>query len=169
MKSIGKCHSTSTGQFLVWRFPISAFYGHGAVGADTGVREKNTHREKKMHGNMSFQSTKSGAGWWFSLWDCRARACAKGMFFSQTPVGHAGRAQRDIEDEDRLVALPCPCIASVLPGAAFIPAPHSCQPNNTSMNNTPLIGILRAPLFKGPLIRSLYVLTLPYLANFLYK
>ena len=42
--------------------------------------------ENTTHCNISFQSTKSGAGEQFLLLDCRARACAKGMFFSQTPV-----------------------------------------------------------------------------------
>ena len=36
--------------------------------------------------HISFQSTQSGAGEQFLLLDCRARACAKRTFFSQTPV-----------------------------------------------------------------------------------
>ena len=38
---------------------------------------KNTPPENNTHWNVSFQSTISGAGEQFLLWDCRARACAK--------------------------------------------------------------------------------------------
>ena len=59
------------------RFPLHA---------PSGVCEKNTPPEKNTCGKISFQSTKSGAGEQFLLQDCRARACAKGTLFSQTPV-----------------------------------------------------------------------------------
>ena len=42
-----------------------------------GVCEKNTPPEKNTRWTTSFQSTKSGAGLQFLLWDCRARACAQ--------------------------------------------------------------------------------------------
>ena len=48
--------------------------------------KENTSRENNSHWNIGFQSTKSGAGEQFLLLDCRARACAKGVLFSQTPV-----------------------------------------------------------------------------------
>ena len=48
--------------------------------------KKNTPPEFVIHGHMSFQSTKSGAGLQFLLRDCRARACSKREFVSQTPV-----------------------------------------------------------------------------------
>ena len=54
------------------------------MGYDTGVCGQINPWEKNTHGNMSCQSTKSGAGLQFLLWDCRARACAKGVFFTDT-------------------------------------------------------------------------------------
>ena len=47
---------------------------------------KNTPPEKNTQWSTSFQSTESGAGKQFLLLDCRARACAKAAFCSQTPV-----------------------------------------------------------------------------------
>ena len=53
----------------------------------TGVCEKITPTEEYAEWNISFQSTQSGAGEWFLLLDCRARACAKGVFlFTDTGV-----------------------------------------------------------------------------------
>ena len=43
--------------------------------------KKHTPPEKNRHWNISFQSTKSGAGWQFPPLDCRARARLKGMCF----------------------------------------------------------------------------------------
>ena len=53
---------------------------------NTGVREKNTPPDKKTRENTSFENNESGAGEQLLLLDCRARACAKGVFISQTPV-----------------------------------------------------------------------------------
>ena len=47
--------------------------------------KKNTPREKKTCGTISFRSTKSGSGEQFLLQDCRAKAGTKGVLFSQTP------------------------------------------------------------------------------------
>ena len=52
---------------------------------NAGVCEKIT-LENNTHWNISYESTTSGAGEPFLLLDCRARACAKGVMFSQTPV-----------------------------------------------------------------------------------
>ena len=52
----------------------------------TGACEKNTPPKKKTREVISFENAKSGAGEQFLLLDCRARACAKGVFISQTPV-----------------------------------------------------------------------------------
>ena len=54
-----------------------------------GVCEKDTPPEKSTHWNSSFQNTKSGAGEQFLLLDCRARACAKGLFFFHTHRYHS--------------------------------------------------------------------------------
>ena len=48
--------------------------------------EKNTPLEKSTCGSTSFRSAKSGATLQFLLPICRAEACAKGAFVSQTPV-----------------------------------------------------------------------------------
>ena len=45
------------------------------------VKKKPAPREKNTRWSISFQSTKSGAGLQSLLWDCRARACAEGVFF----------------------------------------------------------------------------------------
>ena len=47
---------------------------------------KKTLLENDARWNISFHSTESGAGEEFPLLDFRARACAKGVFLSQTPV-----------------------------------------------------------------------------------
>ena len=47
---------------------------------------QNTPPERSTHWNISPQGTESGAGEQFLLLDCSARACAKGVVFSQTPV-----------------------------------------------------------------------------------
>ena len=52
--------------------------------------EKHTPPEKHTHWNASFQSIKSCAGLQSLLPDCRARACKRGVFFSQTPVSLGG-------------------------------------------------------------------------------
>ena len=67
-------------------FLTSVFRGIWITRIYTGVCEKNTPRENDAHWNVSLQSTRSGAGEQFLLLDCRARACAEGLFFSQTPV-----------------------------------------------------------------------------------
>ena len=53
----------------------------------TGVCEIQTPPEKRTRENVGFESAKSVAGEQLSLLDCRARACAKGVLISQTPVG----------------------------------------------------------------------------------
>ena len=58
-------------------------------GIQIDVCEKNTPPEKKTCRKNSFQNTELGGGQQFLLLDCRARACTKGVFFSQTPVGPA--------------------------------------------------------------------------------
>ena len=65
-----------------------------SCGRNTGVCEKSTPPEKSTHRNTSFQSTKSGAGEQFLLLHCRARACAKGFVFLQTPVGVSSEKQQ---------------------------------------------------------------------------
>ena len=52
----------------------------------TVVCDKSTPPEKNSHRNISFRSTESGAGEQFVLPHCRARACTRGVVFSQTPV-----------------------------------------------------------------------------------
>ena len=49
------------------------------------VCEQNISPERRTQRNISFQNTKSGAGEQFLLQDCRARACAKGVFFHRHP------------------------------------------------------------------------------------
>ena len=71
---------------------------------------KNTLPENDKHRNVSFQIANSGAGMQFLLMDCRARACAKGIFLSQTPVESDGRGLREAghrqpgNDEDSFAA-----------------------------------------------------------------
>ena len=69
---------------------------------DTGVREKNTPPDWRTLGRTSLKNTKSGAGEQSRLPLCGAKARAKGLFFSQTPVattagagGSAGILPRD--------------------------------------------------------------------------
>ena len=45
-----------------------------------------TAPEKKTSEHIHFENAKSGAGEQLLLLDCRARACAKGVFMSQTPI-----------------------------------------------------------------------------------
>ena len=52
----------------------------------TGVCEKNTPPEKRTLGKIGFRSTKSGAGEQFLPLECKAKACAKAVSFSETPV-----------------------------------------------------------------------------------
>ena len=52
----------------------------------TVVCEKNTPPEKKTREHIGFGNTKSQAGEQLLLLDGRARACAKGVSISQTPV-----------------------------------------------------------------------------------
>ena len=69
-----------------YRLTMRGSLTRGPLKVPTGVCEKNTPREKNTHWNVSVQSTKSGAGLQFLLWDCRAEACAKGIICSQAPV-----------------------------------------------------------------------------------
>ena len=55
--------------------------------------EQNTPPENRALGEMSLNNTKSGAGEQFLLPGCLAKACVKGMFFSQTRVVDRGIAR----------------------------------------------------------------------------
>ena len=48
---------------------------------------KKTPPEKRAHGQIGFWSTKPGAGEKLLPLECRAKARAEGMTYSQTPVG----------------------------------------------------------------------------------
>ena len=60
----------------------------------TGVCEKNTPPDKKTGWNISFESTKSGAGLQFLLLGRMAKAHGKGVFLLQTPA-YRTRPSRD--------------------------------------------------------------------------
>ena len=47
---------------------------------------KNNPLERARREHTSFQSTKWGAGLQFMLWDCRVRACTKGVLFFTDPL-----------------------------------------------------------------------------------
>ena len=51
-------------------------------GVPVSVKKKLLRMGK--HGSISFQSSNSGAAELILLLDCRARACAKGVFFTDT-------------------------------------------------------------------------------------
>ena len=50
------------------------------------VKKALLHRRRTL-GQIGFQSTKSGPGEQFLLEDCKAKAPAKGVLVSQTPLG----------------------------------------------------------------------------------
>ena len=56
------------------------------VRGPTGVCKKRTPPEKKTHGRISFESTKSGGEEQLMLLGCLAKACVKRVLCSQTPV-----------------------------------------------------------------------------------
>ena len=59
--------------------------GHRQIVIPVSVN-KNTPLDKKTGGEISFQQIKSGAGLQFLLPDCKARACTKGVFCSDTGI-----------------------------------------------------------------------------------
>ena len=57
--------------------------------------KKHTSGEEETCGKLCLKNTKAGAGEQFLLWDCRAGACAKGVFnFTDTGISQAASPYR---------------------------------------------------------------------------
>ena len=100
---------------------------HTVRSHDTGVCKKETPPEKKTCEHISLENTQSGAGEQFLLLDCRARACAKGVLISQTPVWYGIQAglqsQKGGSDRNRTVIEP-------IKTETFTPGPHNKNPRH---------------------------------------